>query len=81
MAYPMSVVPCRPETEYGAPLTATTREQRPPQPNRKVRKMTMNALHDAPDTVEVHGEKSDGGKLSIFLGILKRYCIRWSYID
>ena len=35
--------------------------------------MTTDALHDIPDTVEVHGDKSEGGKLSIFLGILRRY--------
>jgi hypothetical protein len=40
--------------------------------------MTSEALHDIPDTIEVHGEKSDGGKLSIFVGILKRYSPRGS---
>lgn len=40
---------------------------------RETQTMTTDHLHDIPDTVEVHGEKSEGGKLSIFLGILKRY--------
>jgi hypothetical protein len=35
--------------------------------------MTTNpALHEAPETVEVQGEKSEKGKLAIFVGILKR---------
>ena len=34
--------------------------------------MSPEALHDVPATVEVHGEKSDGGKLSIFVSILRR---------
>ena len=40
--------------------------------------MTMENLHEAPETVEVHGEKSEGSKLGIFISILKRYFIpRW----
>jgi hypothetical protein len=35
--------------------------------------MTTESLHDIPDTLDIHGEKSEGGKLSILLGILKRY--------
>jgi hypothetical protein len=39
----------------------------------RVTTMTTSDIHDAPDTVEVHGEKSETSKLSIFIGILKRY--------
>lgn len=35
--------------------------------------MSTDHLHDIPDTVEMNGEKSEGGKLSVFLGILRRY--------
>ena len=38
--------------------------------------MTMENIHEAPETVEVHGEKSDGSKLGIFINILKRYLSR-----
>lgn len=34
--------------------------------------MSTEAVHDVPATVEVHGERSEGGKLSIFVGILRR---------
>ena len=34
--------------------------------------MTIENIHEAPETVEVHGEKSEGSKLGIFIGILKR---------
>jgi len=37
--------------------------------------MTAKAIQDAPDTVEVHGEKSLGGKLAIFVSILKRWLV------
>jgi len=33
---------------------------------------TTPALHEAPETVEAHGEKTEKGKLAIFVGILKR---------
>jgi hypothetical protein len=33
---------------------------------------TTPALHEAPEAVEVQGERSDKGKLAIFVGILKR---------
>ena len=39
--------------------------------------MTTEALHDIPDTVEVHSEKSERGKLSIFIGIVKRCVLAW----
>lgn len=40
--------------------------------NAGVRTRTMANLHEAPETLEVHGEKSEGSKLGIFIGILKR---------
>jgi hypothetical protein len=37
--------------------------------------MAKDNLHDIPETVEVQGEKSESGKLSVFLSILKRSVI------
>jgi hypothetical protein len=34
--------------------------------------MEHDNLHEAPETVEIHDDKSHEGKLSILLGILKR---------
>ena len=35
--------------------------------------MEHDNLHEAPETVEIHDDKSHEGKLSVLLGILKKW--------